>query len=143
MRDIGTAPTVTRMLIAINVIVFLAETATGTPLGGVGNGRAGTIYSDGALLGPYIAGPSIHGLASHQYYRLLTAGFLHDGLLHILFNMFFLFIMGPMLEPAIGRVNFAVVYFVSLLAGSLGAMASRRWIPSSGRPAHASGCSAR
>ena len=52
----------------------------------------------------------------------MTAGFLHDGLLHILFNMWFLFIIGPMLEPAIGRLNFTVVYFVSLLAGSFGAL---------------------
>ena len=36
--------------------------------------------------------------------------------------MLFLYIVGPMLEPAIGRVNFAVVYFASLLAGSFGAL---------------------
>ncbi len=52
----------------------------------------------------------------------MFSGFLHDGILHIAFNMFFLYIMGQMLEPAIGHVNFAVVYFVSLLAGSFGAL---------------------
>ena len=52
----------------------------------------------------------------------MTSGFLHDGLLHIAFNMFFLYIIGSMLEPAIGHVNFAAVYFVSLLAGSFGAL---------------------
>ena len=73
------------------------------------------MYEHGALWGPLIT-------QNHDYYRLLTSGFLHDGLLHILFNMVFLYFMGAMLEPAIGRLNFGVVYFVSLLAGSFGAL---------------------
>ncbi len=67
-----------------------------------------------------------------EYYRLVTAGFLHDGLLHIAFNMLFLFFMGPMLEPAIGRLNFCVVYFVSLLAGSFGALLFSPQVPTVG-----------
>ncbi len=105
-------PTVTQVLIAINVIVFLAETAAGAPLGGGGGGQ---VYLKGVLFGP-----SIH--EGHQYYRLLTSGFLHDGLLHVLFNMVFLYFMGQILEPAIGRLNFAFVYFASLLAGAFGAL---------------------
>ncbi|MFL5861814.1 MAG: rhomboid family intramembrane serine protease [Solirubrobacteraceae bacterium] len=105
----------TQALIAINVVVFIAETASGTPLGGATQGALGTVYAKGLLFGPSIS-------LSHEYYRLVTAGFLHDGLLHILFNMAFLYFMGAMLEPAIGRLNFAVVYFVSLLAGSFGAL---------------------
>jgi membrane associated rhomboid family serine protease len=112
VRGRPSAPAVTQVLIAINVAVFVAETASGTPLGG---GVAGTLFIKGAL-----AGPPIDQL--HQYYRLVTAGFLHDGLLHIAFNMLFLYFMGQMLEPAIGRLNFAVVYFVSLLCGSFGAL---------------------
>jgi membrane associated rhomboid family serine protease len=111
----GSTPTLTQVLIAINVIVFLAETATGTPLGGASGATLGTLYEKGALVGPLIS-------SQHQYYRLLTAGFLHDGLLHILFNMVFLWFMGQMLEPAIGRLNFGVVYFVTLLSGSFGAL---------------------
>jgi membrane associated rhomboid family serine protease len=112
------APLVTRILIAINVAVFFAETATGTPLGGANSSSLGTLYAKGALYGPYVV-PSYH---IDQYYRLLTYGFLHDGLLHILFNMVFLYFVGPMLEPAIGRVNFAAVYFVSILGGAFGAL---------------------
>jgi membrane associated rhomboid family serine protease len=111
----GSTPTATQVLIAINVLVFLAETATGSSLGGIGGLHPGTVYLKGALFGPYIA-------QNHEYYRLFTAGFLHDGLLHILFNMVFLWFMGRMLEPAIGSLNFVVVYFVSLLAGSFGAL---------------------
>jgi membrane associated rhomboid family serine protease len=106
----------TQILIAINVIVFLAETATGSSLGGVSGRNLGTLYVHGALFGPYI--DEVH----HQYYRLLTSGFLHDGLLHILFNMWFLFVIGPALEGAIGRWNFLAVYLASLFAGSFGAL---------------------
>jgi membrane associated rhomboid family serine protease len=115
VRSGPSIPVVTQALIAINVIVFIGETVSGTPLGGVNNTAFGTLYEKGALVGPLITD-------SHQYYRLVTSGFLHDGFFHILFNMFFLFVMGRMLEPAIGRLNFAVVYFVSLLAGSFGAL---------------------
>jgi membrane associated rhomboid family serine protease len=115
VRSGPSAPVVTQALIAINVIVFLAETASGASLGGVSQNGIGTVYEHGALWGPLIT-------QSHEYYRLLTAGFLHDGFLHILFNMVFLYFMGAMLEPIIGRLNFAVVYFVSLLAGSFGAL---------------------
>ena len=118
VKRVGSAPSrpvVTQALIAINVIVFVAETASGASLGGVGQGHIGTVYEHGALWGPLIT-------QNHDYYRLLTSGFLHDGFLHILFNMVFLYFMGAMLEPAIGRLNFGVVYFVSLLAGSFGAL---------------------
>jgi membrane associated rhomboid family serine protease len=115
LRGRSSSPIVTQALIAINVLVFVAETATGTPLGGANSGAIGTLYQKGALYGPLISD-------LHQYYRLLTYGFLHDGILHIAFNMWFLFILGPMLETAIGRVNFVVVYIVSLLAGSFGAL---------------------
>jgi membrane associated rhomboid family serine protease len=67
------------------------------------------------LFGPAIA-------HQHEYWRLLTAGFLHDGLLHIFINMLSLYFIGPVLEPAIGRLNFAAIYFTSLLAGSFGAL---------------------
>jgi membrane associated rhomboid family serine protease len=115
VRSPSSTVTATQVLVAINVLVFLAETATGTSLGGVSAANPGTIYLDGLLYGPYIT-------VSHEYYRLLTAGFLHDGLLHILFNMVFLWFMGRMLEPAIGKLNFVIVYFVSLFAGSFGAL---------------------
>ncbi len=122
IRSRSSTPTVTEILIAINVIVFIAETATGAPLGG---GGGGTVFDKGALYGPLIA-------QNHDYWRLVTSGFLHDGLLHILFNMVFLYFLGQMLEPAIGRLNFAVVYAVSLLAGSFGALLFQPDIPTVG-----------
>jgi membrane associated rhomboid family serine protease len=125
VRSRPSAPVLTQVLIAINVAVFIGETATGTPLGGVNPTALGTLYEKGALYGPLV----VH---QHEYYRLLTSGFLHDGILHIAFNMLFLFFMGPLLEPAIGRVNFLLVYFVSLLAGSFGSLLFSPQIPTVG-----------
>jgi membrane associated rhomboid family serine protease len=126
VRSRPSTPIVTQILIAINAAVFIGEVASGTPLGGVNSSSFGTVYEKGALFGPYI--DQVH----HQYYRLVTVGFLHDGLLHIAFNMLFLFFIGRMLEPAIGRLNFVVVYFVSLLAGSFGALLFSPQIPTVG-----------
>jgi membrane associated rhomboid family serine protease len=126
VRSRPTTPAMTRALIAINVAVFIGETATGTPLGGVNSSSFGTLYEKGALFGPYI------DQIQHQFYRLVTSGFLHDGLLHIAFNMLFLFFIGPALESAIGRLNFLLVYFVSLLAGSFGALLFSPQIPTVG-----------
>lgn len=125
VRSGTSLPVVTQILVAINIAVFIGETASGTPLGGAGASGYGTLFTKGALYGPFID-------HQHEYYRLLTAGFLHDGLLHIAFNMLFLFFMGPMLEPAIGRLNFGVVYFASLLSGSFGALLFSPQLPTVG-----------
>ena len=113
VRSISTTPIVTQALIAINVAVFIAEEAGGASLGG--GGGSSTVLSHGALYGPAI----VH---QHEYWRIVTSGFLHYSVLHIAFNMFFLYVMGSILEPAIGRVNFAAVYLSSLFAGSFGAL---------------------
>ena len=112
LRTAPTTATATQVLIGINLIVFIAETAAGAPLGGGGGGQ---VFNKGALFGPLI----VH---QHEYWRILTSGFLHDGILHIAFNMFFLYVMGTILEPAIGRLNFVAVYLASLLAGAFGAL---------------------
>jgi membrane associated rhomboid family serine protease len=112
LRTATSAPVVTQALIAINVIVFLAETAAGAPFSGGGGGQ---VFDKGALFGPAI----VH---QHEYWRIVTAGFLHAGILHLALNMFFLYVMGTILEPAVGRLNFAAIYFVSLISGSFGAL---------------------
>jgi membrane associated rhomboid family serine protease len=131
LRSRPSSPIVTQVLIAVNVIVFVAETATGASLSG---GGGGTIWQHGVLFGPTLTGnnPFPYYTGTHEYWRLITAGFLHIGLLHILFNMVFLYFMGPMLEPVIGRLNFVVVYFVSLLAGSFGALLFSPLSPTAG-----------
>ena len=59
---------------------------------------------------------------SAGWYRLVSAGFLHFGLLHLAMNMLLLYQLGQMLEPALGRLRFGLLYFASLLGGSLGAL---------------------
>ena len=56
----------------------------------------------------------------HQYWRLLTALFLHYGIVHLLFNLFALYVLGPPLERAIGSIRFAVCYLVSGLGSTTG-----------------------
>jgi membrane associated rhomboid family serine protease len=123
-RSISATPVVTQALIAINVIVFLAETVSGVPFGGC-SGACGTVWNHGVLFGP-----AIH--LNHDYWRIVTGGFLHDGFFHILVNMVSLYFVGMVLEPAIGHVNFAAVYFVSLLAGSFGALLFQPIVPTVG-----------
>jgi membrane associated rhomboid family serine protease len=122
IRSIPSTPVVTQALIAINVIAFVAETATGAALG---SGGGGTVWDKGVLFGPLI----VH---QHEYWRLLTAGFLHIGLFHILVNMLSLYFVGTVLEPAIGRLNFLAVYFASLLSGSFGALLFQPDAPTAG-----------
>jgi membrane associated rhomboid family serine protease len=101
----------TFVLIALNVVAFLAEIASGS--GGI-DGTSGSVIVDFALQG--------NGVAEGELYRLLTGGFLHAGLLHIGFNMFALFILGRLLEPTIGSLRFLALYFASLFAGDFGAL---------------------
>ncbi|MGO9750951.1 MAG: rhomboid family intramembrane serine protease [Solirubrobacteraceae bacterium] len=134
LRSASSRYGVTEILIAINVVVFLAEVATGVTLGG---NDSGWVYSHGALYGPALTGhnplgPVVGIPGTYQYWRLLTSGFLHASLLHIAFNMFFLYFVGRMLEPAIGRANFLAIYFASLLAGSFGALLFQPDIPTIG-----------
>src|SRR5436309_1034144 len=124
VRSASTVPVVTRALIAINVIVFLVETATGVRLGGCSL-SCGTVWNHGVLFGPLIH-------LNHEYWRIVTGGFLHDGILHIFVNMLSLYFVGSVLEPAIGGVNFAAIYFTSLLTGSFGALLFSPGVPTVG-----------
>ena len=113
MRASSDAPVLTYILIGICVVTFIGGTAGGGSLTGSGLGGS-TLLTEGAL--------SRAAIADGEYWRLITAGFLHGGFFHLLFNMFSLYILGSMVEPAIGRARFALIYFVSLLCGSFGAL---------------------
>lgn len=117
-------PYVTTVLIALNVAVYVMSTAAAG--GSLGGSPSFQFELDWALIGSgrMAGGPFgiLIGVAEGEWYRLVTSGFLHGSLLHLGFNMFALWILGRQLEPALGRVNFAAVYFSSLLAGSLGVM---------------------
>jgi len=115
----GIAATV--VLSAINVAVFLAEVGTGS--GGLLT-ASGPLITDFAIFAPAIA--------DGEWYRIVTGGFLHYGALHLAFNMYALYVLGQLLEPALGKPRFLALYFASLLAGSLGAVLSDPLDPTTG-----------
>jgi membrane associated rhomboid family serine protease len=111
--SLSTAAPATFVLIALNVAVFLAQIASGH--GGLGTGPGhSTMAVNFGLFGPFVA--------EGEWYRLVTSGFLHNDLIHIGFNMFALYFLGRLLEPAIGTARFVGIYVASLLGGAFGAL---------------------
>jgi rhomboid protease GluP len=100
---------ITLALIAINVLVFLAMGASGisftepTPL---------DVARWGGDFGPLTVG-------AHQWWRLLTSCFLHFGIIHIGFNMYVLYQIGPFIETVFGRARYLIIYLCAGLFGSL------------------------
>jgi membrane associated rhomboid family serine protease len=102
------AGTVTKVLIGINVAVFFVQLVSSS------------VTARFELVGAFPPPPSIAvlGVADGQYYRLLTATFMHGGYLHIGFNMYALYLFGPTLESALGRFRYLSLYLLSALGGS-------------------------
>ena len=110
---------VTMILITVNVGVYLAELA----LGGAQDGTGNTIYYHGSLIatGQYANG-SLAGVANGEWWRLITAAFLHLGIIHLGLNMMGLYFGGRILEVMIGRWRFLLLYLTAGIAGSAGAL---------------------
>jgi membrane associated rhomboid family serine protease len=108
---VATGARVTWVLVGINVVVYLMELA---------NNKIIDYFAMIGLARDSVLGGQLVGVADHQYYRLITAAFLHSTTpLHILFNMWALVVVGPSLEQALGRLRFIAVYLVSALGGSV------------------------
>lgn len=113
----GNPALTSQVLVAVNVAVWVLILATGgqrsplvdklalTPLGALFSRRDGTLLE-------------VTGVADGAPWQLLTSMFTHVQLWHIGFNMLALWVLGPQLELAIGRLRFLAVYFISGLAGS-------------------------
>jgi membrane associated rhomboid family serine protease len=95
----GGTPIVTYALIAINLAAFVLQSASP------------------ALERQLVLWPP--AVADGEWYRLVTSAFLHFGIVHILFNMLVLFVMGPQLEQAFGRLRFGALYGLSAIGGSV------------------------
>ncbi len=129
----GTRGYVTTTLIALNVLAAIVSIVSargqgafgggfggllggGTPLLEWGSVQGQAVYENPAtgvqLLGPY-------GVAEGEYYRLLTSMFLHLGPLHLLLNMWALWVLGRTLEAVLGPVRFLALYLMSGLGGSV------------------------
>ena len=106
----GTGAVVTKLLVALNVAIYLAELAGGANV----NANSGWIFEHGALYGPLVA--------NGDWWRLITAAFLHYGPIHLGMNMLALWWLGAPVEMVLGRARFLALYLVSGLAGSAGAL---------------------
>ena len=110
---------VTRVLVILNVAIYLLELATGGTISGTGN----KIYEHGALVvNAVYADGTPAGLAHGEWYRLITAAFLHYGPVHLALNMLALWWLGQPVEAALGRWRYLLLYIVAGVAGSAGAL---------------------
>jgi membrane associated rhomboid family serine protease len=105
----GTGAVVTKTLIGLNAAVFLLQAAQGDL-----SRLQSDLFVKGALYGPAVA--------DGDWWRLVTAGFLHASIVHIGFNMLMLWWFGAPLEALLGRGRFLAVYGIAIVAGSAGAL---------------------
>lgn len=106
---------VTMVLIGLNLLAFLPYLAGAAPV-------EEQLVAWGAMLGSEanFGEPGVvPGVAQGAYWRLVTSAFLHAGLLHIAFNMYALYLFGPMLERILGSVRFLALYLVCAVSGSV------------------------
>ncbi len=96
-------------LIVLNVLMFLVEIRFG------GSTNSFTLHSLGAL-------EPVAVLVGGQYWRMVAALFLHYGPLHLLVNLYALFVLGPSLEHWIGSLRFTLAYFISGIGSSAGVL---------------------
>ena len=98
-------PYVTYLIIAICIICYIVPILMG-------------IY-DKVIATYSVYGPDIR---KGEYFRLLTGGFLHGGILHLFFNCYTLYIIGSQVESYLGKTKYSMIYFMSLLIASLTSM---------------------
>jgi membrane associated rhomboid family serine protease len=124
----GQPAIVTYTLIAINIAVFVGL-GLWFDLGGMLAGSLTDAHREFALNSVFIGGePVLYSLSDgtqvisngNDWYRLVTSAFLHFGLIHLAFNMYFLYVLGTQMEPQLGRVKFLMLYVASMLGGSAG-----------------------
>ncbi len=106
----GGAP-VTKVLIGLNLAAFVVELLTGA-VALMGGGSTAALVDLGALVPAYVA-------ERGDYWRLVTAMFLHGGLLHLAFNMYALYLGGSFLEYLAGRGRYLAIYFIAGLSGNV------------------------
>ena len=116
------------VLILVNVLVFLFEISVGDWNDPRVLHRIGAVEPDAVV-------------AQGEYWRLFTALFLHAGFLHLAFNLFALYVLGPPLERSIGTIRFLACYLISGIASSAGVVAlTEIGLVQQGQLIGASGC---
>lgn len=98
--------TVTKVIVVANIIIFFLLELIGDTNDSEFMIRWGALYAPNIMEG-------------HEYYRLVTAMFLHFGIQHVLNNMLLLFFLGDTLERAVGKIRFIIIYFGTGIVGNL------------------------
>ena len=99
---------ITNILIGICVILFFI-----TFIASKGESDSLSLLKYGASYAPFVKSGGIHTI------RLITCAFLHAGIIHLLFNMYSLYIIGTQLENYVGRIKFLSIYLLSAISGSM------------------------
>lgn len=121
---------VTSTLIALNVAVFvvfglrdgLSDAAVGTATDAHDQFALNSWFLDGVAKTLRFTDGTTIQTSGNEWYRLVTSGFLHYGLIHLALNTYFLYVIGNQLEPTLGRGKFLALYFASMLGGSAGVL---------------------
>jgi membrane associated rhomboid family serine protease len=109
---LGRPGVVTTGLIAANVVMFVVEIASGASRSLFLGGNNLQLFQLGALVP--------RAIAAGQYWRLFTSMFLHIGLLHLLLNMYALYLFGFLIENTFGSLRYLALYLVAgFVAGSV------------------------
>lgn len=94
-------PVITKILITINIVIFVLQLVLGWDV----------VASFGANYAPFVK--------SGKFYVLITSMFIHGNLIHLLFNMYALYIIGPQVESFYGKIKYLAIYFGSGILGAL------------------------
>ena len=94
-------PIMTKILITINIVIFVLQLVLGWDV----------VASFGANYAPFVK--------SGKFYVLFTSMFIHGNLIHLLFNMYALYIIGPQVESFYGKIKYLAIYFGSGILGAL------------------------
>lgn len=105
-------PVITYVLIALNVLIYLITVVQSGDL--MNNQVGSSLFNDWSLI------PGL--VANGEYFRLLGSGFLHFGPIHLLANMYALYVVGRLCEQALGRWRYLAIYLLSLLGGAAAVM---------------------
>lgn len=98
-------PTITYSLIVLNIIIFFITAMFSSNMYQI---DSSVLYKFGGLV-----------VGSNEYYRMITSAFLHAGFIHLLCNMYALYIVGSQVEQIFGKMKFILIYLISAIMGSL------------------------
>jgi membrane associated rhomboid family serine protease len=135
MMGRASRPLATQVLLSLNALAYLYSIVLTGSARGITRLDQGLLVDGGlfarALLREGGTGRLI-GVDVGEYYRLVTSAFLHDGIFHLAFNMYILWILGQMLEAGFGKARFLSLYLVSMLGGAFGVLLVSPYSPTVG-----------